>query len=300
MQRTVFLLGAGASQPYRFLTGRELRREVCSQLTSERAYAEVLRRYTKFKDPDIIAFCNELLTSAQVSVDAFLEYRPEFMKIGKAAMSAILVSCEQAPNLWVDEETNWMIYMFDRLNRPFTELKRLPISFVTFNYDRSLEHFLYRTIQSRYGKSEAECASVLDHIPIIHPHGRLGYLPWQEGKGKRSYEPAIGSDIIETCVENIKVVHEGIDTPRDKEFEQARDLLQKAESIYYLGFGYGSQNLERLKLRDIAPKRNYGTGKGLTQHEINSIVREVGTGERVNPQIDKDCIRILREYGEWN
>lgn len=45
---------------------------------------------------EITAFRENLLGSQQPSVDAFLEYRPEFEKVGKAAMAMILLPAEDA------------------------------------------------------------------------------------------------------------------------------------------------------------------------------------------------------------
>ena len=40
-------------------------------------------------------FCNALAYSADASIDAFLEKRPDFMNIGKTCMAVALIACEQ-------------------------------------------------------------------------------------------------------------------------------------------------------------------------------------------------------------
>jgi hypothetical protein len=238
--------------------------------------------------------------SAQSSVDAFLEYRPEFVELGKAAMAVILVAHEASDRLWEFRADNWMRYLFSRLNAPFERFHEIPVSFITFNYDRSLEHFLCTALQSKYGKTEEECAAVLERIPIIHLHGRLGYLPWERGEGHRPYSAVMNRDVMDICIKNIKVVHEDPKDGRDKDFERAHELMQNAEAIYHLGFGYGPLNLERLKVRDLGNKLTYGTGKGLTQKECADASRLVGGPTRVNPQPGMDCIELLRNHVEWN
>jgi hypothetical protein len=138
MRRTVFILGAGSSAVFGFPVGQTLCQTVCSShggfpgLSSQQ-----FRDCTGFRENEIRRFCDELLMSAQPSVDAFLEYRQEFLDLGKAAMAVTLINKEIPANLWSFEETNWMRYMFSRLNAPFERFHEIPVSFITFNYDRS-------------------------------------------------------------------------------------------------------------------------------------------------------------------
>ena len=105
---------------------------------------------------------------------------------------------------------------------------------------------------------------------------------------------------MDICIKNIKVVHEDIKDGRDKDFARAFDLMQEAECIYYLGFGYGPVNMDRLKIRDLlADKATFGTGKGLTQHECNEARNLVGGTSQLNPVLGADCIQLLREYVDW-
>jgi len=300
MKRTVFVLGAGSSADYDFPIGQKLCKLVCDELREGRQYGPDLRDNAGFTDEEINKFCRELRLSAQLSVDAFLEHRREFLNLGKAAMALMLVRKEVPGNLWFFGDANWMRYMFSRLNAPFESFHEIPVSFITFNYDRSLEHFLCTALQSKYGKTEAECAAVLEHIPIIHLHGRLGYLPWEKGEGQRPYDATINREVLNTCIKNIKVVHEDIKDGRDKDFARAFDLMQDADCIYYLGFGYGPVNMERLKIRDLlAGKLTYGTGKGLTQHECDEARNLVGGTSQLNPLPGLDCTQLLRNYVDW-
>jgi hypothetical protein len=300
MKRTVFVLGAGSSAVYQFPVGERLCQLVCDELGTNSQHGINLRKYTTFKDEEITDFCRQLRMSAQPSVDAFLEYRTEFLDLGKAAMALMLVGHEASDRLWDPRDDNWMRYLFRHLNAPFETFHEIPVSFITFNYDRSLEHFLCTALQSKYGKTEAECAAVLERVQIIHLHGRLGYLPWEKGEGRRSYDAAINGEVLDTCIKNIKVVHEDIKDGRDKDFARAFDLMQKAECIYYLGFGYGPVNMDRLKVRDLAQgKIIYGTGVGLTARECSDIVRLAGDLSKLNPLPGVDCIRLLREYVDW-
>ena len=39
------------------------------------------------------------------------------------------------------------------MNTPFEDFEKNLVSVITFNYDRSLEQFLFISLKSRYGKS---------------------------------------------------------------------------------------------------------------------------------------------------
>jgi hypothetical protein len=141
MKRTVFVLGAGSSAVYQFPVGERLCQLVCDELGTNSQHGINLRKYTTFKDEEITDFCRQLRMSAQPSVDAFLEYRTEFLDLGKAAMALMLVGHEASDRLWDPRDDNWMRYLFRHLNAPFETFHEIPVSFITFNYDRSLEAF---------------------------------------------------------------------------------------------------------------------------------------------------------------
>jgi hypothetical protein len=108
MKRSVFVLGAGSSAVYQFPVGETLCRLVCDTLGSNDQYGIDLRQWTTFSDKDISRFCTQLRMSGQSSVDAFLEHRPEFLDLGKAAMAIILVGHEAPDRLWEFRGDNWM------------------------------------------------------------------------------------------------------------------------------------------------------------------------------------------------
>lgn len=56
------------------------------------------------------------------------------------------------------------------------------VAFVTFNYDRCVEHFFFTSLKNSFGRSDEETAAVAKRIGVVHLHGRLGHLPWQETK----------------------------------------------------------------------------------------------------------------------
>jgi hypothetical protein len=91
---TVFVLGAGASVDFDFPVGKALLSQVVASLRSSSTIREHVLA-TGFSPKDAEDFTNALRFSAEVSIDAFLEKRPAFMNIGKAAMAAELIILER-------------------------------------------------------------------------------------------------------------------------------------------------------------------------------------------------------------
>jgi hypothetical protein len=104
-------------------------------------------------------------------------------------------------------------------------------------------------IQNDYGKTEKEAADVLKSIPITHLHGNLGDLPALREKNSREYTQNCTSELLQLCIDSIKIIHEGI--KEDPQFSQAHRQLSEAEIVCFLGFGYDKINLDRLKVNEI-------------------------------------------------
>jgi len=303
MKRTVFILGAGASAVFDFPVGKALCQQVCNNLhsSSKSDLMKEFRECGSFANEDIDNFCTQLRNSGQFSVDAFLEHRTEFLNLGKAAIAFMLVRHEISDKVISLDGDNWLSYMFNYGIdvHALANMHEIPISFVTFNYDRSLEHYLHTIIQNRYRKTSAESASIMERIPIIHLHGRLGYLPWQNDIDSRPFEPLVNHEVLNTCIKSIKVVHEDSSKDgRDADFREAQRLLGLAEYVYFLGFGYGPTNMERLGVRSLAPKIIRGTGFGLTGNECSAV--KVKSDDRVTPTGGATCIGLLRDYVDWS
>jgi hypothetical protein len=96
-----FVIGAGASKCYEFPLGKELCAMVIEELKDNgQKTRQLLIENTAFSPQEIENFRNELFLSGQNSVDAFLETRREYLDVGKAAMSTILLRYEQPELLW--------------------------------------------------------------------------------------------------------------------------------------------------------------------------------------------------------
>jgi hypothetical protein len=293
---TVLVLGAGASKPFDFPTGLELSAMVSNELRPGHHAYNVLQDPGGFAGADINTFREEFYFSGKNSVDAFLEHRTDLIEIGKAVTAVVLIGYEDPDKLFRFEPPNWLRYIYNNLNTSFEDFGRNTLSFVTFNYDRTVEHFFFESLKRTYHKTDEECKSVLSQIPIIHLHGRLGFLPWQRPNG-RPYSTLHDLDGIRASIDEIKIIHEDISDGRDKDFESAKQLMQNAYRILFLGFGYNRTNIERLGIADLPDGKAIGTSIGLGNKE-SSVVTEAC--HRKIHLVNRDCMHFVREFIDWD
>lgn len=286
--KTVFVLGAGASIPYGFPSGLQLKDDIYHMLKNPGGMLHEVLAELGQKKREVESFNNDLARSPDYSVDAFLEHRPDYLDIGKTAIAAALLPQETTHRLfeaWImkrrnkddGSEKNWYQYLFHQLDTTFDNFDKNQIAFITFNYDRSLEQYLYTSLRSKYKKkSEDECAEKINQIPIIHIYGTLGYLPWQKKDEAGIPYDSITLGIIiikrhiKQAVKSIKIIHE--ESPKTEEFRQAHELLRQARRIYFLGFGFNDINVKRLVPEDVRKKAILrGTAYGLSPHQRRKI-----------------------------
>lgn len=265
--------------PFGFPSGKKLVTLIADMLNGDSPTVRLLENHAYSKE-QIWGFRENLVLSGRSSVDEFLEYRTEFLEVGKEAITAALLRSELTANLFnVSMESNWYQYLFGVLNTSFEEFDKNELAVITFNYDRSLEHYLFTALKHAYGKNDEECAAKLDRIPIVHVYGKLGRLPWEKTSHSLvPYDVESHPDKLGLYVgrgrENIKIIHENIE--KDPEFNQAFELLMDAEYIYFLGFGFNETNLKRLRIEslcesDVPQKVICGTSYGLSQKQIDLV-----------------------------
>jgi hypothetical protein len=298
-EKTVFVLGAGASHPYGLPLGSGLKNLVLANYDSAQGHAVHLYNASPLLPNQVGTFTSGLRFSGLSSVDAFLERRPEFLEVGKATMGIELLYGEAGANPWQDG-SNWLTYLYgNMIGGSLDEFGENQVSFVTFNYDRVVEHFFHTSLQNTFGKSAGDTARTLDQIPIIHLHGRVGYLPWQSDRNVVPFGATeIGALQMNVMLSEIKVVHEDITDGRDREFTRAKELIADAARVYLLGFGFGGRNVERLGLATVEAHDYAGTAYGMTSKETNQC--KVLCGNRANLNQNLPALEFLRNMATLN
>jgi hypothetical protein len=265
-RQTLLVLGAGASAPYGFPTGRQLLVEICDNLLVARQ-SELRTGLLNcgFSTGELDEFRKRLRRSQQPSVDAFLEVAPKFERLGKAAIVLSLIRCEKEGALYRGSELKWYEYLFGLMLAEKADFSRNKLSVITFNCDRSFEHSLFMAIQHTYGVCENVAAAMLRSVEIIHVYGQLGSLPYLGGPAARAYTPEVDYDfVMNCCIDQIHIMRRG--GALTSQFQDADRLAHDAKEVHFLGFAYHKMNVERLGV-DRWRVRAYGSAHNLMNAE---------------------------------
>jgi hypothetical protein len=183
------------------------------------------------------------------------------ISLGKVAIASAILAAERESTLGSTRGNNpndiyramtnlnncWLKYVLTALS-PGTHRRKIDdifsdVAFVTFNYDRCIEQYLYWAFQKASGTSAQDAAHILASIPIVHVYGDLGRLPFQNGVApvvsfgsKASIKPHI--------YERIKTYTE--EDHDEQNLANVHALVRNAKRIIFLGLGYHERNMELL------------------------------------------------------
>jgi len=159
----------------------------------------------------------------------------------------------------------------------FANFAQNPLTIVTYNYDRSIDAYLRRSLITLYDRTEADVEVTMKKIPIIHLHGQLGTLKDNPYVQHRPDSPSY-LEALKRAKEGIKIIHEVDGADSDPEYTKARNAIREAHKVIFLGFGFGRENLKRLKMRESISDPIYATAFGMTDVERRTVSAEIGRG----------------------
>jgi hypothetical protein len=317
-KKTVFVLGAGASCPYGYPSGAHLREHICLS-RSDTKLDELLKGVGNGRM--VGDFKKTFERSGTKSIDLFMARNPKLAPVGKYIIAFETFRGEQESQFreeaeWVQEAYkrhhrndagreaylkrkdfqggDWYSYLFNRLTEGLVDLPDFSdgrVSFVTFNYDRSLEHFLYESLRNSFTEvQEAQVIQCLKNLKILHVYGQIAPLKCQDCNEGVDYRPEISEALLQKTAANIKTIYEQKESP---DINEALRLLSQAGQIFFLGFGFAPENMGVLRLPGIIPQVNchvYGTALGLYETELKRISNSIK--ERFPWQISEYCVTI--------
>lgn len=275
---TLLILGAGASIPYGFPSGEDLKAGVLRAI-EDYGTRRIIDEYSSAG-----ATTGDLKEAIQdshlASVDLILESQPKLVKIGKAAMVIPIMQAEDETALRGDAgKDHWYQHLFRKMHcANHAEFSENQLRIATFNYDRSIEQFLLSAVRQTYGLPNKVASDIVRHVPICHLHGSLGPLPPLNPEGKRGYKKSVSTEEVFECAKNVKIISESRDL---EEFREVRGWLDWAEQVVFLGFQYHPTNLERLdpgafiERRKRSPFRVFGSFYGMTNLERQTAVKKL-------------------------
>lgn len=294
-KQVILVLGAGASWDYGFPLGGGLLAQIKALGNDTAASAHRLN----VDERTLSTFLKAFEQSQSLSIDAFLARRGEFAEVGKRAIAAIILGCEDLDRL----KGHWYQWLIKYLYlAPWDDLDLEWLSIVTFNYDRSLEMFLLQTMMANYDRTEADVLAKLRSLKVLHVYGQLGPLT---GPGQIPYQTSNGSnlDLIVQAASSLQVIPEGRE--EDAILAPIRGCIASASHLAFLGFGFDRQNLRRLGFPAIWPisKPVGGTCIGMTGVEKNIAAHMVMGSDSAFQNstpggwVDGTCTDYLRSTG---
>lgn len=292
---TTLILGAGASYDYGYPLGKGLKEDILRLSTCQQRDDNMLLRITergplgqnqrlatstgdeltrflmnnwKFDHQLIKQFNSDFKFSPKYSIDTFLENRPEFLSIGKVLI-AISIMQKENETILFKNPSSWYHHLFNTMSSSWDSFTDNQLSIITYNYDRSLEYFLVKSLMTTYGKTYEECIEKVNKIPIIHVHGTIGGHAF--GVGARPYNSELTPHFIQEAASGLNIITEGIN--KDV-YHKVNKILSASEINYILGFGFDERNMKNLNLRQYANGYFYSTRCGFSNLQLVEIINQ--------------------------
>jgi hypothetical protein len=296
-RQTLFILGAGASVEAGLPAGKALaqaigkKMDIRFQLGNRQVGAGDMELYVQMTSQlrrDVPQYQNagwlirDGIGLAQC-IDDFLDQHRTNAHLnlyGKAAIVKSILEAERASKLYFRDVSGierldtdrvadtWFVKFVHMLGRgiPKEDAREIfdRVSFITFNYDRCVEHFLRLALQRLYGIRDQEAADIVSDLHIIHPYGVVGDAPF--GNTNANCVALAGG--IKTYTEQIADAQMSA---------QLAGEIFRAEHIVFLGFAYHDQNMEVLRPPKpmAAAKRLFGTAHGMSDSDVDVVGHQI-------------------------
>ena len=310
--KTLFVVGAGASSEAQLPTGYELKEQIADKLdikyangytqtSGDQVIDAAIRKHLRDagEEVDINPYLHacwrvrDAMPQA-ISIDNFIDTHSDDKKIelcGKLAIVSSILEAERNSLLYVSDLNRYNKINFDNIfNTWYSSLMMLltencskerlaerlrSVVFVVFNYDRCVEHFLHGSLMNYYGISSDEAGELVSEIEIYHPYGVVGELPWKGGTSVR-FGATPGSVKLLALAGEIKTFTEGTDTG-SSEVLAIRRSIGEAGKVIFLGFAYHKQNIALMspEFSSLARPKCFGTAYGVSDSDTDLISREL-------------------------
>jgi hypothetical protein len=312
----LYVVGAGTSADYNLPLGNRLK-EVIASLVDFKFEAGSLKRGNGTIYESIHYGCaqkilpegeqNKFYAAGRTisdamplapSIDNFIEAHSQnvhVVTVAKLGIAKAILDAERHSTLWSNPakgrgidfkpiEKLWLNTFFRQLVEG-ANLERLArrlkqISFIVFNYDRCIEHFLHQAIQKYYVCSESTATELLSNLCIIHPYGCIGELPWQKAG---SPTVAFGEDAdwnnLLSISRQIQTLSEGF-ARESIVAPLINSAMQNATISSFLGFAFHPINMQFLhQIGKVTNHKvngeHYSTGYQLSESNVVDIKIEI-------------------------
>jgi hypothetical protein len=276
----VFVLGAGASKPYGFPTSGDIANELWTEFrTDATGPLSRLLNDCGVVPGDVRRFLHAFKESGHYSLDAFVQRRSEFRHVAKLVLADWIIRSETTSlnGPYPPERDDWYRFVFaGMMPRDRSGFANNRLIVITFNFDRSFEYRLMRSLEANYGISGAEAGLLAKSVRVLHVHGQLGTLNagTEADREFGADEPIAG---ITRCASDIRLIDEEIDHAL---IQEAITALDQAQRVFFIGFGFHPDNLERIQANRLNDKGIWGTCQGMSNTDCARTYRFINSPRR--------------------
>ena len=326
---TVFIIGAGATKPYGYPTGLELRKYLCQDYKS--ISYDIKNTDSSILQEKINYFSDSFYNSLIPSIDQYLSLCKDdnvIQEIGKIGILYYILRSEKLSSYaegMVDYETHdWLTYLYRRMvsefktSSDYINFKDNNVSFIIFNYDRMVEFVLSNSFYYSFNTDRVKNFDLLGDefyklfpFKFVHVYGKIASLQYEKPLDSNYYDfKKIDNNdfaVLTRLKDNIRTIYDD-DRVVKEDIKIAKGIIKKADRIFILGFGYANENLSILDLPNLlnSNQRVYGTAYNLTESEIRDVrerlinnpdFKNLMSSGSNNPYIENtDCLSLLRKY----
>lgn len=311
-KKTLFVVGAGAGAEVGLPVGTQLAGNIAKALDFEFEYGEMtagdrelhraLRLHCGPRDFNSYADAARLISQGITlvrSIDNFIDSHRSAQSVaacGKIAIAHQMLLAEAGSSLrWqqtrrgdvvelLDADQTWYGHFARMLvsNVPASGYEQLfaNVSFVSFNYDRTIEQFLRSWLATLTGAPAQEMEHLLASLEILRPYGSLGPL-WGNHGIRFGANPQQG--MLPTIGDNIRTYTEQV---LDVDLlETIEDRICECETIVFLGFHFHEQNMRLLSPdRPTKIRRVFATAHGFSDADAENIRGTLAYAYRPRPK----------------
>ena len=307
-EKCVLILGAGASAPYGFPTAARLKQMICynfefmwENFIEEKYQTSITYSYINKQRQVAKNFVNDFRTFDHDSIDLFLDIYKDYSDIGKKAIYLTILEAEKNSRE-SGKIQDWYSALFGKMIGPpenYFKLSENNLTIITFNYDRSLEHYFYN-IFDNFTKSISvkEKIDELKRINIFHVYGKLADLPWENENDNLDFGGNIWLNQLENKKNNIKTIFER--KRNAVELSSIDKSILLADKIYFLGFGFAQENVDTLSLSTYIREDRliYVSDFDNRLVRLKNQMRKLGIWREnyTNIIVGADCKGVIEDY----
>ena len=329
-KKIVLITGAGASKELNISCGKDFLWEMASRLCTrhnldqngnfkccEGKYHDMINHFLKFKGINLdYKTYNKLQTNEAYwinkinlfkdefenyidgpnsgTIDYFLQNQidTEFVDIGKFALSFHLIGYEDAilQKKLYDSNSHWLGVFIEKHIENIYKNNEQSFKIITFNYDRTIEYYIYQHLTEKLSIPETDAISFIDfRLEVIHVYGKIGNLEWQNKTDYVKFgEKNDESKFVEYAIKNIQLIGSRVDCDTQK---RINDILENPDKIFFLGYGFDKDNNSLLKIASSV--EIIYTKYGLTNEYIKSNI-EGSYRSNLKKGFDKKCVDLIQ------